>query len=143
MVIITAPVSGSKAVPHTTAVSAVAVLRGKGADAMFPVKVVVPWEHLKSIARVTVKVRAPRGFTAEVVMVEPATVLCERSAAEDGELDALAEPLAAGFEIVVHADGEPFTSGVKFTNGAGTTGAAIGEAGEPLVFKAYSRLYRR
>lgn len=143
MVIITAPVSGSKAVPHTTAVSAVAVLRGEGADAMFPIKVVVPWEHLKSVAHVTVRVRAPRGFSGEVMTVEPAIVLCERSIVEDERLDHSAEPLAAGVEVVVRSHGEPFPCGVKFTDGEGAAGAVVGKSGEPLVFRAYSRLYRR
>lgn len=143
MVTITAARPGAAAVPHTTAVSAIAVLRGEGADAMFPIKVVVPWEHLKGVVSVGLTLRAPAGFQAELVITEPAGALCERMVVIDGALDAQAEPLAAGFEVVVRAGGEAFPCGVKFTNRAGAAGAVVGEADEVLTFQAFSRLYRR
>ena len=143
MVTITAPLRTSKAVPHTTAVSAVAVFRGHDTDAMYPIKVVVPWEHLGRVSHVSLTFGVPRGFEAEVVLVEPSYVLCESRVVEDAALDGSAAPLPAGVEVVVRSDGEPFPCGVKFTNRGGTLGAALGETGETLAFQAFSRLYSR
>lgn len=143
MVTITAPRPGTRAVPHTTAVNAIAVLRGESADAMFPIKVVVPWEHLKSLASVRITLRAPAGFRAELVITEPVGTLCEQSVTCDSTLDPRAEPLGAGFEVEVRTAGGTFPCGVKFTNSAGAAAAVVGEARELLAFQAFSRLYRR
>ncbi len=143
MVTITAPLRASKAVPHTTAVSAVAVFRGHSADAMYPIKVVVPWEHLNHVSAISITFRVPPGFDAEVVLAEPAYVLCEGRVTEDSALDPSAAPLAAGVEVLVNTASAPFPCGVKFTDRAGSMGAVLGEAGETLTFEAYSRLFTR
>jgi hypothetical protein len=143
MVTIAAPLRTSKTVPHTTAVSAVAVFRGQDADAMYPIKVVGPWEHLDRVSHVSLTFRAPRGFAAEVAMVEPAYVLCESRVVDDADLDPSAAPLVAGVEVVVRSEGEPFQCGVKFTDRTGTMGAVLGETGETLAFEAYSGRHAR
>jgi len=110
---------------------------------MYPIRIVVPWEHLGRISHVSLTFRAPCGFEAEVLMVEPAYVLCERRVIEDTALDASAAPLPTAVEVVVSADGEPFPCGVKYTDQLGGAGAFLGETGETLAFEAYSRLYTR
>ena len=143
MVTIAAPIRETRAVPHTTAVSAVAVLRGQGVDAVYPIKVVVPWEHLDHVSHVSLTFRVPRGFQAEVVLVEPANALCERRVVEDDALDGSSAPLASCVEVVVSSDREPFPCGIKYTDRLGGAGAYLGGAGETLAFQAYSRLYAR
>ena len=143
MVTIAAPVRASKAVPRTTAVSAVAVLRGRSADAMYPIKVVVPWEHLTEISMVSLTLRVPRGFTGEVVIVEPGYVLCETHMVEDASLDETAAPLKATIDVVVEAAVQRFPCGAKFADRSGSFGAVVGTTGETLTLETFSRLYSR
>jgi len=110
---------------------------------MYPIKIVVPWGCLAHVSHVSLTFHVPRGFEAEVVMVEPAYVLCEKRVVEDTALDGSATPLASSVEVIVASNGEPFPCGVKYTDRLGGAGAYLGESGETLAFEAYSRLYAR
>lgn len=143
MVTIAAPVGSSSSVPRTTAVSAVAVLRSPDADAMFPLKLVVPWEHVDDVARVRLAVAVPEGFVGEVVLVEPAYVLAETQLLPAPATGVEGAHIRIAIEAEVESAGPEFSCGVKFPDQTGSFGAAVGVTGERLCFEAYSRVYCR
>ena len=133
----------SALLPRTTAVSAVAVFKGASCDGMFPVKVQVPWEHLADVRLVTLAFHVPRGFDPEIMLIEPAYVLCQATAVEDDALDPESAPLATMVEVIVETDGVPFHCGVKFEGRNGMSAAVTGETSEELKVEAFSRRYPR
>lgn len=143
MVTIAAPLRSSKAVPHTTAVSAVAVLRSEVADAMFPIKVVVPWEHVADVSRVRLTVCIPDGFSGEIVLVEPSYVLAETRLAPASETSTGGPHIRIAIEAEIETSGADFACGAKFPDDSGSLAAVVGITGERLTFEATARLYRR
>ena len=109
-------ISNPNAIPRTAAVNVVAVYRSGVADALFPLKVLVPWEQLDHVLTVELTFFVPADYQAEVVVSEPTYVLCSSRTVREAAPSGGASPLPARVMVSVMNENGAMPFAVKFAN---------------------------